>query len=162
MVARVAWLGIAVCVALISPAHAEEWGGIAPGTTLKFQVRERFGAPSREVKNRVEQYDTIEWLYEQGKAPAGIRQMQVQFGLLTPRGFNPDVVRALTLTPRSGVFTRRDILTGWGQPDRIGAEKEKGQRIFIYNSGLVVLFDKNEQLAETLLFSPPQSEAPSK
>ena len=162
MVTRIGWLAIAICVALISPAHAEEWSGIIPGKTLKFQVRERFGPPSREVKKSVEQYDTIEWFYEQGKAPEGITQMQVQFGLITPQGFNPDIVRALTLTPRPGVFTHNDILSGWGQPDRAGAEKEKGQRIFLYKSGLVVLFEKYDQFAETLLFTPPQAEAPSR
>ena len=158
----IAGLIIAVCVALALPVHAEEWGGIIPGKTLKFQVRERFGAPSREVKKRVEQYDTIEWFYEQAKAPQGVTQMHVQFGLLTPQGFNPDLVRALSLSPRPGVFTEENILTGWGQPDRVGAEQEKGQRIFFYKSGLVVLFEKDDQFAERLLFTPPQAEAPSR
>ena len=155
-------LAIVVCVTLISPAHAEEWGGIIPGKTVKFQVRERFGPPSREVAKQVEGYNTTEWFYEQAKAPQGIREMHVQFGLLTPQGFNANMVRALTLTPRPGVFTRAHILTGWGRPDQVGSEQEKGQRIFVYKSGLVVIFDKSDQLAETLLFTPPQPGATSK
>jgi len=156
----IAWLAITLCVALISSARAEEWGGVVPGKSLKFQVRERFGAPTREVTKTIEGYNTSEWFYEQARAPEGIGQMQVQFGLLTPQGFNPNIVRALTLNPRPGVFTLEDILSGWGKPDRVGAEQEKGRRVFFYQSGLVVLFEKGDQHAETLLFTPPQAEAP--
>jgi len=155
-------LALVLCVALVLPVRAEEWGAIVPGKTVKSQVRERFGPPSREETKKVDTYNTAEWLYEHARAPRGIRQMQVQFGLLTPQGFNPDIVRALTLNPRPGVFTRVHILTGWGQPDQVGTDQEKGQRIFLYKSGLAVLFDTNEQLAETLLFTPPQSDGTSK
>jgi hypothetical protein len=44
------------------------------------EVSARFGAPSRQTHAKVEGYDTTEWVYEDTRAPDGIRKMIVNFG----------------------------------------------------------------------------------
>ena len=43
---------------------ASNWGGLEPGVTTQAQVRERYGEPSKETKQKVEGYDTTTWVYE--------------------------------------------------------------------------------------------------
>ena len=155
---RVACLLVALAFVSVASLSAEEWGGIAPGRSTRSDVQERFGPPSRETKKKVEGYETIEWVYEQAKAPGGFTRVTVEFGLLAKGGFQPNVVRALTLNPGRGIFTRQHVLIGWGEPDRFGGEKEKDKLIFYYKSGLLVMFEPGDEIAETLLFTVPQTE----
>ena len=70
---------------------ASSWGGLEPGVTTQAQVRERYGAPSKETKQKVEGYDTTTWVYEGNKAPVGMARMTVDLGILKPDGFKPDL-----------------------------------------------------------------------
>src|SRR6059036_2826839 len=76
----VAMLGLTLAVP--EAACAASWGGIYPGETTLEQVRERYGPPSQETKQKVDSYDTMTWIYEAGKAPEGINRMVVDFGIL--------------------------------------------------------------------------------
>jgi len=140
-------------------ALAAEWGGITPGQSDVESVRERYGPPSRELREKVEGYDTLRWIYEGEKTPRGLSGMEVSFGLLTSGGYRPRIVRFFRLVPRPGIFTREIVLTGWGPPSRVGKEKE--QTIFFYPSGLVVYFDREEQNAVSMIFGVPQAEPPA-
>ncbi len=137
-------------------APAADWGGIEPGVTSAEQVRERYGAPTRETKRKVEGYDTFEWLYEGRQAPVGFIRMTVEFGLLAPSGYHPSVVRVLRLDPKPFIFGRDTILDGWGVPDQVGTKDERD--MFVYRSGLVVTFDKSGALATSLYFTVRQPE----
>ena len=76
-------------------ASAEQWGGIEPGESTMAVVKSLRGTPTRTAKQKVDGYDTEEWVYEDAKAPAGIRRLTVDFGLLTPAGYRSDLVRSL-------------------------------------------------------------------
>lgn len=149
--------GVALGAGLPGPAAAAEWGGISPGTTTMDAVRGRYGPPSREVTQKVEGYDTRQWIYEGGRAPSGIRRLTVEFGMLTPAGFRRDVVRLFMLEPARGVFDRQVILTGWGKPS--GATPPGEPPAFYYQDGLIVYFDRDGQSAERMVFTPPQPSA---
>jgi hypothetical protein len=157
---RTALAGVGLVALLASSggvAIAAEWGTIAPGTTTLEAVRKRYGEPTRRSTQKVEGYDTTEWVYEGERAPRGIRRATVEFGLLTDSGFKPDIVRLLRLEPASGVFTRTTVLRGWGRPSRVG--KEGDAPLFYYETGLIVLFDKDGWMARRMLFTPPQPPA---
>lgn len=142
----------------ISLSSAEEWGGITPGVSTPESVAGRYGDPSREARQKLEGYDTLQWVYEGNKAPAGMTRMVVDFGLLTPKGYQPKLVRSFLLDPRPGVFARQHVLSGWGLPNKAGVQSER--EVFIYNSGLVVYFDPNGESAVSMIFAIPQSETP--
>jgi len=148
--------GLVVLVLLAAPASspAEEWGGIVPGETVLEQVRARYGAPSRETRAKVEGYDTMQWVYEGDRVPEGLHRMTVDFGLLTPQGYKPSVVRVLRLEPKSKIFGRNTVMQAWGVPDGSGAEGD--QEIFFYRSGLIVTFEKEGPFAVLMTFTPPQ------
>jgi len=133
---------------------AEDWGGIEPGLTPMQEVRERFGAPSKETHEKVEGYNTTEWVYEDTRAPGGIKRMTVSFGLLTPQGYKPTLVRVLRLEPQSMVFGRATVIQGFGVPDAISVQND--QEIFFYKSGLLAVIDKDGVEAVLLTFTPPQ------
>jgi hypothetical protein len=135
-------------------ALAAEWGTIAPGTTTLEAVRKRFGEPTRRSTQKVEGYDSTEWVYEGDRAPRGMRRATIEFGLLREGGYKPDIVRLLRLEPTPGVFTRTTVLRGWGPPSRVG--KEGDAPLFYYEAGLIVLFDKDGWVARRMLFTPPQ------
>ena len=137
-----------------APAGAEEWGGIEPGVTPMQDVRERFGAPSKETHAKVEGYNTTEWVYEDARAPGGIKKMTVSFGLLTPQGYKPTLVRMLRLEPQSMVFGRATVIQGYGVPD--GTSMQNDQEVFFYKSGLLATLDKAGEEAVLLTFTPPQ------
>lgn len=141
-------------VALATPSAAAEWGTIAAGASTMESVRAHYGPATRSVSQKVEGYDTVSWIYESAQAPAGIRRLTVDFGLLTPAGYRPEVVRVFKLEPVPGVFRRATIFAGWGAPTRIGREGET--EIFFYPDGLLVYFDRTGEMAETLVFLPPQ------
>ena len=154
-------LALLFLLASLVPARAlaADWGGITPGESDVEAVRERYGAPSRELREKVEGRDTLRWIYEGEKAPRGFSSMDVGFGLLTSGGYRPRTVRYFRLAPRPGIFTREIVLTGWGTPSRVGKEKE--QTIFFYQSGLIVYFDQAEQNAVSMVFGIPQPEPPA-
>jgi hypothetical protein len=145
---------------LALPAFAAEWGAIVPGVSTTDHVRTRHGAPTKSEKLKVEGYDTEQWTYDGARAPAGLRRMIVDFGLLQPDGYKPAVVRTLRLEPKPGVFARRWVLLGWGLPD--GDTTIEGVPTFFYHSGLIVYFDKDMANAATMVFTVPQQPAPGK
>ena len=137
---------------LLGIAAAAEWGGITPGVSTLEAVRERYGPPSRESKQTLEGYATTQWVYEGAKAPAGIKRMVVDFGLLTPQGYRPTLVRSFTLEPKPGVFDKPTIVSGWGFPDRAGTDQDK--EVFCFKSGLAVYFDADGTEAVSMTFAP--------
>lgn len=141
--------------ALSAPAHAAEWGTIIPGTTTMDQVRAQYGGPAKTTTQKVDNYDTAEWIYDGPQAPRGMIRMTVDFGLLVDGTYRPTVVRSFELEPRRGVFTRQMVTAGWGEPSYVS---QRGQMppSFFYESGLLVTFDKDGRMAESMLFTPPQ------
>ena len=153
-----AWLGFALALSLGVPsaAVAADWGAISPGASTIETVRERYGAPSRETRQKLEGYDTIQWVYEGARAPAGMKRMIVEFGLLAPSGYRPNLVRSFTLEPKPRIFDYVTVVKGWGIPDRI-AERE-GRKVYFYQRGLLVYFDQSGDDTVSMVFSPPQPE----
>jgi len=148
----VAVLGLAL--ALPAAAWAANWGGIEPGATTFEQVRERYGAPSKETKQKVEGYDTMTWIYEGPQAPTGMNRMVVDFGLLKPDGFKPTVVRVFELEPKPSIFALQTVIDGWGLPAVSG--NQQGYPTVMYEEGLVVVFDKESLWATSMTFTVPQ------
>jgi hypothetical protein len=142
----------------LCPAIAEEWGGIEPGVTTTDQVRARYGAPSKETRAKAEGYDTMEWIYEDARAPGGIQRMTVDYGLLTREGYKQTVVRLLRLEPKPKIFGRNTVIQAWGVPD--GLSKQNEADVFFYRSGLLINFDKEGAEAALLTFTPPQPDTP--
>ena len=153
---RIAALVVAWCVLLLpaAPARAAEWGTLVPGTSTTDSVRAQYGQPTKSQAQKVEGYDTTQWVYEGARAPAGIVRLTVDFGLLTAAGYKKDVVRSFRLDPKPGVFNRTLAMDGWGTPTRVGRDGEF--EIFLYEQGLLVYFDKEGRIAQTLIFTPPQ------
>ena len=145
-------LGLAL--ALPAAACAAGWGGIEPGETTLEQVRERYGAPSKETKQKIETYDTVTWIYEADKSPAGINRMVVDFGILKPDGFKPNLVRVFVIEPRPTIFAVQTVVDGWGTPTATG--DSNGYPTIAYEAGLVVVFDKQSLWAESMTFTVPQ------
>ena len=75
-------------------------------------MRERYGAPTKETKQKVETYDTTTWIYEGPKAPVGMTRMMVDLGILKTDGFKPDLVRVFVLEPKPSIFGVRPSSTG--------------------------------------------------
>jgi hypothetical protein len=145
-------LGLAL--ALPAAACAAGWGGIEPGETTLEQVRERYGAPSKETKQKIETYDTVTWIYEADKSPAGINRMVVDFGILKPDGFKPNLVRVFVIEPKPTIFAVQTVVDGWGTPTATG--DSNGYPTIAYEAGLVVVFDKQSLWAESMTFTVPQ------
>ena len=139
-------------------AAAEQWGGIEPGESTMAVVKSLRGTPTRSAKQKLDGYDTEEWVYEDTKAPGGIRRLTVDFGLVTPAGYRPDLVRSLKLDPKPGAFDKESIVTGWGAPAGIGKEGEVD--FFFYKEGLFVYFAKDGHGVATMTFTPPQPPPP--
>lgn len=137
-----------------SIAVAEQWGGIEPGESTMTSVRKLRGAPSRTATQKVDGYDTQAWVYDESRAPGGIRKMTVDFGLMTPKGYQAEVVRSLGLEPKPGAFSKGSILAGWGPPAGVG--KEGDNEFFFYKEGLFVYFDKDGERVVSMVFTPPQ------
>jgi hypothetical protein len=157
LVALALWSVIALGVPAL--ASALEWGGIEPGVTTIEQVRARYGAPSKESRAKVEGYDTIQWVYEDARAPGGIQRMTVDYGLLTPQGYKQTVVRVLRLEPKPKIFGKNTVIQGFGAPD--GTANQDGQDTYFYKVGLLVTFDKTGNEAVILNFTLPQPDAPA-
>jgi hypothetical protein len=136
------------------PVAAAGWGTIEPGVTTGAQVRQRYGAPTSEKREKVDGYDTTEWVYEGAQAPAGMVRMAVGFGLVMPEGYRADIVRVVHLAPKPRMFGRLTVLEGWGRPDAVA--KEDGRDVFFYREGLIVTFDADGAEASSMVFAPPQ------
>lgn len=145
---------LAFALALPAGACAAGWGGLEPGDTTLEQVRERYGAPSKETKQKVESYDTTTWIYEGPKAPGGINRMVVEFGILKPDGFKPNLVRVFVIEPKPTIFAVQTIVDGWGLPSM--AADQGDYATMIYKEGLVVIFDKQTSWALSMTFTVPQ------
>lgn len=143
-------------IVLLAPAvaSAADWGGITPGVTTIKDVRDRYGAPSKQTSLKVEGYDTTQWVYEEAQAPTGLVRMTIDFGLLTANGYNPSLVRIMRLEPKPLVFGRYTVVQAWGVPD--GVTRREGLLTFFYKEGLFVVFDKAGENATTMVFSVPQ------
>jgi hypothetical protein len=153
-------LALAVALCLIAGvAHASEWGLIEAGVTTQDAVRARYGGATKTTSAKVEGYDSTRWVYEAAQAPPGFARMTVDFGILTPQGFKPSIVRVLQLEPNPNIFTRDIVLAGWGAPDRLS--KDKDADVFFYEAGLIVYFDRDGRLATTLIFTPRQKPSDS-
>src|SRR5436190_839063 len=148
-----------VALGLAGTAQASEWGGIAPGVTTLEQVRERYGAPSKESKTKLENYDITTLTYEGSRAPAGMNRLVVEVGWLAKDGFKPNVVRVFRLEPRPLIFPIQAIMDGWGIPSAAG--ESGGRPTFFYEEGLVVIFDPQGVNAENMSFTLPQAIPPS-
>jgi len=152
---RGAAAGLLVLLALAArPTGAADWGLITPGTTTLEAVRARYGQPTKTTPKKVDDYDTVEWVYEGVQAPVGTYRMTVEFGLLTADGYKKDVVRDFRLDPKPGSFNKKLILDGWGDPSRVG--KDGDLEVFLYQEGLLVYFDKEGWDVQTMVFTVPQ------
>ncbi len=146
---------LAAAAALTPPAAlAADWGGIVPAVTSADQVRERYGPPTKEVKRKVDNYDTFEWTYEGQQTPPGFTRMTIEFGILLPGGYSATTVRVLRLDPRPRLFNKDTVVTGWGEPDRATTQNDRD--VFFYRSGLVVTFDQAGVDATSLFFTVMQ------
>jgi len=141
-------------LALPAAAGAAGWGGIEPAATTLEQVRERYGEPTKETKQKLDNYDTTTWTYESPKAPSGIERMIVDFGILRADGFKPNVVRVFVLEPRPTIFAVQTVIDGWGLPSAAG--DQDGFPTMFYEAGLVVVFDKKTHWASSMTFTVPQ------
>ena len=140
-----------------SVACGAEWQTIRPGESTQEAVRAQFGQPTKVSSQKVEGYDSAQWLYDGPQAPRGVARMTIDFGLLTPQGYKPEIVRVIQLQPKPGVFTRRTIIMGWGAPQ--GVKTEAGAESIFYEAGLIVRFDKDGWMATSMVFTPPQKPA---
>lgn len=147
---------------LLCPAGvpASEWGNIVPATSTMESVRAQYGGPTKTETQKTDNYDTASWIYEGAQAPPGLTRMVVDFGILQAGGYRRDVVRSLKLEPKHGIFHRRIVLLGWGNPERVG--KQGDAEVFYYADGLIVIFDKEGFDAQVLVFTPPQPSEPGK
>lgn len=133
---------------------AEQWGGIEPSQSTVAVVKGLHGSPTRTARQKVDGYDTEEWIYEDAKAPGGIRRMTVDFGLMTPRGYRADLVRSLKIEPKPGAFDKHSVTTGWGPPAGVGKDGEV--EFFFYKEGLFVYFMPDGLGVTSMVFTPPQ------
>ena len=152
------YLAAAALALDVGAAAAEQWGGIEPGESTMAVVKSLRGTPTRTATQKVDGYDTEEWVYEDTKAPGGIRRLTVDFGLVTPSGYRPDLVRSLKLDPKPGAFDKESVITGWGAPAGVGKEGEVD--FFFYKEGLFVYFAKDGHGVATMTFTPPQIPPP--
>jgi hypothetical protein len=147
-----------VLLLVAAPAAAADWGQIRPAVSTQADVRARYGAPNSETPQKVEGYDTVEWLYEGAQAPSGIAKMIVDFGLLTPSGYKKDVVRTFRLEPKPDIFNVKLVVDGWGPPTRAG--KEGDLEFLLYEQGLFVYVVPDTKQVTLMIFTPPQKLPP--
>jgi hypothetical protein len=154
---RQTWIRVVLAWILLAgaPALGATWGGITPGETMRRDVEARYGAPSRTQTVTEQGRSSVEWTYVGDRAPRGLERMVVSYGLLRGSNFVPDVVRALTLYPKPGVFRVQQLSAGWGKPEAIGSDERTGRSAMRYDAqGLLVILDKTGKWAETMVFAP--------
>jgi len=156
-IASVATLALVAFAA--AGAIAADWGGVVPGESTMDTVKARYGAPTRTQVQKVDNYDSTQWIYDSAQAPVGMFRMTVDFGLAKSSGYRPDVVRSFKLEPHPGIFTRPAVIDGWGRPT---SAAPPGQTpAFFYETGLLVYFDKDGWAVQSMVFTPPQPAAES-
>jgi hypothetical protein len=146
---------VVVALVLVSGAHAADWGSIVPGESTIETVRARYGEPAARKTEQVDGYDATEWVYEGDRAPRGLRRLTISFGLLTPGGFRPELVRVFRLEPVPGGFTQRTVRDGWGQPSATG--QEGSWPAVRYDQGLIVVFERDGEQVREMIFTLPQT-----
>jgi hypothetical protein len=153
--ARILGVAVLLLIGLAPHARGESWGGITPGETTRQALRASYGPPTRE-RVLVEEGRTVaEWTYAGQQAPRGIERVVVSFGLVRPGGFDPEVVRAVTLYPKPRIFSTQAITNGWGKPDGVATEEATGRPALQWASrGLLIVLDKGGNWAEMMLFAP--------
>jgi hypothetical protein len=151
---RVLVVAVGLVLMAVGSVCAAEWAGVRPGVSTQDVVRTQFGPPTKQASQKVEGYDSVQWLYEGDQAPRGMVRVTVDFGMLTPQGYRADLVRQMMLEPRPGVFTLTTVVAGWGEPDV--ADVEGGKKVLRYRAGLFVYFDKDGWRAERMYFTPTQ------
>src|SRR5262249_14262082 len=146
-----------VSLTMAGPAAvAADWGGIQPGVSTSQDVEALYGPPVARRTVVEEGRSAPEWTYTGNRAPRGVEQLIVSFGLVGSSGFRGDLVPAVTLYPRPRIFTVEAITTAWGKPDAIGTDQKTGQALFRYDTkGLLVVMHKSGEWVEVLLFTPP-------
>src|SRR5712691_7000141 len=148
---RIAALGLAVALLASAPnVRAEQWGAMVPGESRMAAVRALRGAPTRTATEKVEGYDTTQWVYEAAQAPPGITRLTIDFGLKTASGYHAEVVRSFKLEPRPGVFDRNWVVQGWGPPAGVGRDGEVD--FTFYKEGLFVYFAKDDFEVVSMVF----------
>lgn len=156
VIARV--IGFSLVWSLVAgAAQAADWGAIVPAETTFDAVRARYGEPVRRSTEKVDGYDTTDWIYEGDRAPGGVRRLIVSFGLLTPQGYRPEIVRTFRLQPKPGIYNQRNVIVGWGEPSGIG--REGGAPALFYAEGLIVVFEADGVQVKEMIFMPPQPTA---
>ena len=150
---------LALAVLAATPVAASDWGQIKPAVTTQQDVRARYGAPTKDASQKIEGYDSAQWVYEGSQAPTGIVKMIVDFGILTRSGYQKEVVRTFRLEPKHDIFNRKLVLDGWGEPSRVG--KEGDLEFFLYEEGLLVYFGKDTKEVTVMIFTPPQPLPPA-
>jgi hypothetical protein len=153
-VSRSGLLALALLLLAAGIGAAADWGNIVPGRTTDEMVQNQYGPPTQKSQLKVDGHDTTQWVYEGARAPAGITRMVIDFGLLTPAGYQPRVVRTFRLEPKPGAFGPTAVILGWGQPD--GRDHLDGFPVMFYASGLLVYLDKEEKTAVSMVFTVPQ------
>ena len=78
----------------------------------------------------------------------------VEQGILKPDGFKPDIVRVFVIEPKPTIFSVQAIIDGWGLPNAAG--DQNGFPTMLYESGLIVVFEKEGQFATGMTFTVPQ------
>lgn len=150
-------IGLVATLLLLGAAGAAEWGGLTPGVTTRREVEARYGRPTQERTVTEEGRSAAEWTYSGERAPRGLDRMVIAFGLIVPKGFDPQLVRAVTLHPKPRMFSVEAIVVGWGKPEAFGTEPQTGRTTLHYPAlGLLVIMDRPGQWAEVMLFAPPQ------
>ena len=152
-------VAVLLLLALAPAAFAAEWGLIEPGVSTMQTVRERYGAPSRTERKKLDAYDTESWIYEGDRAPTGLVRLAVDFGLLRDNKYRADVVRAMRLEPHGATFNRGIIANGWGFPD--GGGKQGDEEFFVYKDGLLVYFNPDGWTVHLMVFTLPQPRDPT-
>jgi hypothetical protein len=157
---RATLVAVLLAALLLAPAaFAAEWGLIEPGVSTTQTVRERYGAPSRTDRKKVDQYDTETWIYEADRAPTGLVRLTIDFGLLRDNKYRPEVVRVFQLEPHGATFNRGIIGNGWGFPD--GNGRQGDEEFFVYKEGLLVYFNSDGWTVRLMIFTVPQPRDPT-
>ncbi len=100
-------------------------------------VRKRYGKPTQATTQKVDGYDSAQWVYEEAEAPTGMDQDDRRVRHPHPDGLVPQIVRSLLLHPKPGMFNRQLVVQGWGPPTATG--EQSGSPAYLYEDGLFVV-----------------------
>ncbi|MBI2368800.1 MAG: hypothetical protein HYV08_00875 [Deltaproteobacteria bacterium] len=153
---------------LSSPAFAERWYGITPGTTSRDEVRRLLGEPNRTLK---EPPGAESWIYEGEQAPFGTSGVGIIIRL------DSGVVDYIEVEPLQHVAWL-PLKERYGEPEEKTTPNEAGLSIYRYRRrGLLIIVDTRREVAVKFGFfretapagppapsagSPPPSPAPTR